>query len=313
MLFRIENTSGDNIRSSYDPEDYSFPVVVKADIDQVIASMIRSEVNGAADREILSYSKSLAACILKYNKYADNELHIFEEGLSLDSILYEDSKRLSRDPYQISGRVYCGSERPYFEDSGEITLRDFVIDISDNELLDSYLRMYTGTGRKLMASPEKDSEVVVMNPNNDLVIEQYAEAVYTLYALQYRYRFLQNPSAHYELISKIVRLHDGRFACCEDDERRGIIDIINYLACCWNYEYSISQGIYEYFRASENFLPAYNPVYEFDSIVNEDFDEAYRNSDYNGNIVSELCWRICYRTINGYYLRGEYFDDEDLI
>ena len=213
MLFRIENVNDvdANLRT-YCPEDFLCVSVDKAVIDEFIASMIRQEINGAKNRSIWSYSKSLAACILKYNKNADNELHIFDEGINLDSILYVDSDgKLQRDFYSLRERLYWGHKRPFFADGGKITLRNFVIDVSDNDLVDEYLRLYTGKGRKKIASPEKDSEVAVMNPSNDLTIIQYLSTVYTLYALQYRYRFLCCDNARINLIRKIQRLDDFRF------------------------------------------------------------------------------------------------------
>ena len=313
MLFRIENVNDvdANLRT-YCPEDFLCVSVDKAVIDEFIASMIRQEINGAKNRSIWSYSKSLAACILKYNKNADNELHIFDEGINLDSILYVDSDgKLQRDFYSLRERLYWGHKRPFFADGGKITLRNFVIDVSDNDLVDEYLRLYTGKGRKKIASPEKDSEVAVMNPSNDLTIIQYLSTVYTLYALQYRYRFLCCDNARINLIRKIQRLDDFRFFGCEDDERFGLMRLVNYLADDWQYEYRISRGIYEYFKQSENFSFYYDSLHEFDAIISENFDEAYHNSDYNDNIISELCWRVCYRTISGQYAYDYYDPDED--
>lgn len=316
MLFRIENVNDidANLRP-YCPDDFLCKSVDKAEFDEFIASIIRQEINGAKHRSIWSYSKSLAACILKYNKNADNELHIFNEGINLDSILYVNSNgTLQRASYSLRERLYWGYERPFFADGGEIILKNFVIDVSDNELVDKYLRLFTGKGKKKIASPEKDSEVAVMNPSNDLTIMQYLSTVYTLYALQYRYKFLCCDNARINLISKIQRLHDFRFDGCED-ERYGLVLLVEYLATHWRYEYSISRGIYEYFKQSENLSFYYNSLHEFAAIISEDFDEAYYNSDYNDNVISELCWQVCYRTINGQYVY-DYYDhceDSDLL
>lgn len=77
MLFRIEDISGfgANLRT-YNVEDFSKPIIEKTQIDNYIANLIRDEINGAQGRKILSYSKSLATCLLKYNNFTDNELHI---------------------------------------------------------------------------------------------------------------------------------------------------------------------------------------------------------------------------------------------
>ena len=66
-----------------------------------------------------------------------------------------------------------------------IYLCRFSIDVSNNQLVNNYLIRHTGTGKKLLSSPEKDSEVVVMNPLHDYIISSdgYLSSVYILYAL----------------------------------------------------------------------------------------------------------------------------------
>ena len=77
MLFRIEDVNGYNpVQRSYDQSDYSFIPIDKDEFDKTIATMIREEINGAKNRTLHSYSKSIATCILKYNEFTDNELHI---------------------------------------------------------------------------------------------------------------------------------------------------------------------------------------------------------------------------------------------
>lgn len=77
ICFRIEdgaNCSG--ILRNYKIKDEDLPVINKNDVEDYIAEEIRKQVNGSKDRKLLSYSKSLGVCLLKYNDYVDNELHI---------------------------------------------------------------------------------------------------------------------------------------------------------------------------------------------------------------------------------------------
>ena len=67
-LSRIENTTEETI------------IIRKSEFDKCVAKLIRDEINGSKHRCILSYSKSLATCLLKYNKYTDNELHICQDA-----------------------------------------------------------------------------------------------------------------------------------------------------------------------------------------------------------------------------------------
>jgi len=52
-------------------------------------------------------------------------------------------------------------------------LLNFIIDVSDNNLFDAYLQKITGTGRKIVASPEKDKEVLFVQSPEDIVISEY--------------------------------------------------------------------------------------------------------------------------------------------
>lgn len=65
MLFRIEDVSGfePNYRE-YEPENYNYIQVDKEDIDSYIATEIRKQINCSNEREVLSYSKSLAMLII---------------------------------------------------------------------------------------------------------------------------------------------------------------------------------------------------------------------------------------------------------
>lgn len=298
MLFRIEDISGfnPNLRI-YDVDESTKPLVDKTRIDEYIALKIREEVNGAKSRELLSYSKSLATCILKYNKYTDNELHICIINDIKDYILYISPDGNEKwKPYFIGNRI---NGEPLFQKNGKIQLLNFIIDVSNNDLLDNYLRCYTGSGKKVLASPEKDNEVVVMNPSSDLVINQYMDAVYILYALQLKYRFLCDIKIQRTLIDELSNMDEFRFEYCPH-ERMAFIHLILYLSAKWKYEYQISQKIYDYADSEEHLSICYDPILQFHDIMENDFEESYDFSTYNQNVISDLFWKYC-----GIYLKDQ--------
>lgn len=293
MLFRIEDISGfDPKLRTYDVDEFTTPSVDKEQVDKYIALKIREEINGSKSRELLSYSKSLATCILKYNKYTDNELHICIINGWKDYISYispNDNERWKL--YSIQDRL---NEKPLFNKRGQIQLLNFIIDVSNNTLVDEYLKYYTNIGKKILASPEKDSEVVVMNPPNDLIINQYMDAVYILYALQLRYRFLSNVNVQKALILELINMEAFRFEYCPH-ERVAFINLILYLSANWQYEYQISQKIYGYLEKEEHLSINYDPILQFHGIMKDDFEESYNLSTYNGNVLSDLFWKHCGR------------------
>lgn len=291
MLFRIEDISGfnPNLRI-YNVDESAKPLVDKTRIDEYIALKIREEVNGAKSRELLSYSKSLATCILKYNKYTDNELHISIINGFMNYISYISPDGNEKWKYYFIEDRIIG--KPLFQKNGKIQLLNFIIDVSNNDLVDNYLKCYTGSGKKVLASPEKDNEVVVMNPSSDLVINQYMDAVYILYALQLKYRFLCNIKIQSSLISELSNMDESRFEYCPY-ERMAFMYLILYLSAKWNYEYQISQKIYVYADNEEHMSICYDPILQFHDIMEDDFEESYDLSAYNKNVISDLFWKYC--------------------
>lgn len=291
MLFRIEDISGFGaLLRTYDADEFSTDLVSKAQIDEHIASKIRKEVNGAKSRSLLSYSKSLATCILKYNKYTDNELHICITNGLRDYILYISPRGNKRcKHYSIQDRI---DGEPLFNGNGKIQLVSFIIDISDNSLIDEYLKRYAKVGKKALASPEKDSEVVVMNPPNDLIINQYIDAVYILYALQLKYHFLCDEQIRAALIKELYTMDEFRFLSCPY-ERIAFVNLISYLSSNWQYEHEISKGIYDYSQAEEHISAYYDPILQFHGIMQGTFEDSYNLGSYNENVLSDLFWRYC--------------------
>lgn len=68
-----------------------------------------------------------------------------------------------------------------------------------------------------------------------------------------------------------------------------------YLSANWQYEYQISQKIYEYIEKEEHLSTYYNPILQFHGIMKDDFEESYTLSTYNENVLSDLFWKYCGR------------------
>lgn len=290
MLFRIEDISGfDPKLRIYDSCEFNAPVVEKDQIDEFISMKIRAEINNSHERDLLSYSKSLATCLLKYNKFTDNELHIYI-NYGYNYIKYLScSDKLKVKNYSIEDRLYG---EPIFNKSGDIELLNFIIDVSNNVLLNQYLKKYQKTEKKRYASPEKDHEVVVMMPSNDLVITDYISAVYILYALQLKYRFLNHRNIRDVLIWELENME---FTSDETDssEKIAFIELVNYLADYYEKEYELSQFILQESQKTEHLSVAFDPILQFDDIIKNDFWDSYYLRTYNPNKVSDLFWDLC--------------------
>lgn len=296
MLFRIEDISGDAIKNN---TDCAYEVELnKKEVDAYIANEIRRGINGANNSVVTSYSKSLATCILKYNKFNDNELHIGWDYW-LNSIYYISTKgNEKRKLYSITNRM---SQTPIalFKKGGKIKLKNFAIDVSNNNLVDNYLKRYTGVGKKKIASPEKDCEVIAMKPLNCLIINQYMDAVYILYALQFKYNFLCDTHIRESLICELNNMCPFYFENYPD-EKDAFITLIEYFDNNWESENKISNKIYEYFKNTDHLSSFYDSILQFHDIVFNDFDfeHLYNLSEYNDNRISELFWKYCEKHIN---------------
>lgn len=293
MLFRIEGSSGfDPKPRTYNVAEYNTPEINKNDIDNYIAQKIREEINGTQNRELLSYSKSLATCILKYNRFADNELHIYDTKCNANYINYiSPHNKFKFKSYFIQDRI---NNKPFFTGNGNIKLLHFIIDVSNNALVDEYLKKYTGKGKKFFASPEKDHEVIVMNPQCDMVIHEYMPSVYILYALQLTYNFLNNKHILFSLLNDLKNMNNAEFMFCPN-ERQALICLVLYLSNKWEQEYQISKNIYNYSDADTKIPTYYDPLWQFhDIITDKDFNLSLFLSTYNRNVVSDLFWKYCY-------------------
>ena len=296
MLFRIEDVAGfsPNLRSYGSAPEIRLE---KGRVDAYIAEKIRDQVNGAEKRDALSYSQSLAVCLLKYNRFTDNELHFFganpEVKQIMDYVFYRTRKGNFREKrYSLAERV---SGAPLFRGDGIIFLRGFLVDAADNRLLDAYLNRYAGAGRKAYASPEKDREVIALNPPGGWVIREHMDAVYTLYALQLRYGFLKQPEWAGALAGEVRAMDPFRFAAAPG-EQEAAAQLICYLSRFWSREERISRRIYSDQTRQEHLSMCFDPILQFDAILNEPFEEAYGLCcQYNLQALSWLFWDFCAR------------------
>lgn len=232
----------------------------------------------------MSYSKSLAVCLLKYNDKRTGELHILDEDYNIDTIYYTNSKRgiVKAKWYNIEERSL---DNPIFKKNTDIYLEDFMIDISiERRILDKYIEKYTNKSTKKMISPQKDQEVIVMNPRNDLVVpERSMDSIYVLYALQKRYHFLKDKKIRKDLKHKIKEN-------VQKEEREVFYKLISYLGEEWKKEEQNSKKIYDYEQRITHWLKG-DPFLEFDSISREEFEYAYNHRVYEEK--SQLFWDSC--------------------
>lgn len=289
MLFRIEDSENPyGFHREYSIPIEKLPIVKVDELEGYLAEEIRKEVNNANNRKLLSYSKSLGVCLLKYNKYTDNELHINKLDIH-DFVYYYDVKAgtYECEPYSLA---YGLDNIKFKHKKKEILLLNFKIDVSDNKLLDAYLRKITGMGRRKVASPEKDKEVLLMQSPEDMVISEYSDSVYLLYALFLKYGMEE--SIYTNLINKINILEDFRFEFCGEVERYALIEIVNYLYFNGKYEMEMSHSIFQDSQRAEYLPIYYDPILQLHEIQNESFEESYMLGDYNGNVVSDWIWHF---------------------
>lgn len=295
VYFRIEDkASNTGVCREYQIQYEKLPIVNKQDIEYYIADEIRKEVNGSQNRRLLSYSKSLGVCLLKYNEHVDNELHI----CCVDNYCYENSIHYITSKEIFKYKYYSLrdglSNNKLFKGEGEIKLCNFVIDVANNDILNKYLMKYTNVGLKQYASPEKDSEVVMMQAKNDVVIEQYMDSIYILYALQLKYHFLRSQTVVENLIKEVRRLENFRFDGCEQ-ERDAIIFLIQYLYCNRECEIEANQKIFNYVEKKEHLSSYYDSILQYHGVMHDDFENSYYLSDYNDNVISSIFWEYCRR------------------
>lgn len=299
MLFRIENCGNISGKRRDCQLPKPPPIIPFSELQHWLAVEIRKAVNGANNRRLLSYSKSLGVCLLKYNRFADNALHLNRQdaqGYAVYSVL-EKHPEVSCARFDLEHGLYDfeGNDLRKAWDK-DVLLSQFQADISDNDLLDAYLRRMTGGGRKLYASPQKDHEVLRLQSPEDcaaqsqehFMVHTYLYAVYLLYGLFWKYGM--DEQLHYRLCRDIMQLDKFHFTYCGEEERSGLLHIIFYLYSEGNRERAMAARTFAACMAQPDFCTHYSPIWQLYDIQQNPFDYALALSDYNSNVVSDCIW-----------------------
>ena len=278
MLFRIEDSENKNgIHRRYKIPEEELNEFFISDLNHIIAEEIRKEVNGSKQRNLLSYSKSLGMCLLKYNCLGSNALHINlssvpgmvqvknECGLNLESGFEKNLK--FQFPVGIKNSLK----------NKKVILINFCLDISNDKQLDSYLRKNTTKkiGLKSRSSPEKDQEVVMMQSPYDGVIKEYSFEIYLLYSLYLKYGMPHNVYKNLKKEVKYFFKNISEQSC--RTEKTPILDIIEYLYKDKGYEKMVFETAWKYYREHDETIF----LSPFDNLVNvitaESFNDIYGN------------------------------------
>ena len=287
MLFRIEDTENiAGVKRQYTLSWDDLPRMYLSQVNDYIANEVRKEVNNTNDRQLLSYSKSLGVCLFKYNYYTDNELHI-SHTMPNDVYYYDCQKQMLKNCYYDIYQRDFGTKH---KRNPQIILCNFSLDISDNVQLDYYLTQITGISKKKFASPEKDKEVVLMQEPNDLVISEYISSVYLLYALFYKYGI--PPYVLKRLDNMITTLDNDRFRFCPESERQALLAVVKYLYNNGNREREFADKIILQGKDEARLSTYYDPNIQFYDIQDTTFEDSYKLSDYNHDIISSKIWGI---------------------
>ncbi len=301
MLFRIENNQengGDGKIRNYKLSQSELPEMKMNDMEKYIAEEIRKEINGSSDRNLLSYSKSLGVCLMKYNPFSINELHI----------------KTDNDNYTDNCITYCFDKKDSIEDTAylnfdlgliglpkennkTVIIKNIERDVSNNKSVNNYLKMITGVGLKKLASPEKDCEVLIMQSPNDLIISNYLHSIYLLYGLVLRYGM--KDKIFHNLFDKIYFLEEYRFEYYPE-ERSAILHILNYF-----YEQTVIKGILD--SSEKKLFPFYVdvPIIQVFKIqdkknsFNAIYNDYYDDSDVVSQIILDCYGNVYYRQRRG--------------
>ena len=192
--FRIEDSSGIKGKYRVYRSNYQeLPNISSDEVDKYIAEEVREAVNGSPSRTALCYSKSLAVCLLKYNKQnlsSDNKLHVCKyKRKNCNCVFFRKLK--NNDNPDIRRKL---KRKKYYIDSNDelyikcknIKLCNYILELNNNAELNKYLKKHSpnGKGLKSRASPQKDEEILIMQIDNvviDRVIEE--EKVWIAYLL----------------------------------------------------------------------------------------------------------------------------------
>ena len=275
--FRIEDEHGvsPNLRK-YAPDSSAGFEVNANNADKLIAEEIRDQVNGSGNRSIFSFSKSLGACLFKYNYYGDNPLYIIpcELGSYIDFAVGKyHPDFIRRMPYNINNLNY--PLKKHFKNK-EIFIKNYVIEVDNNNLLNLYFKNYTDVGKYLRAVPEKDCEVVIRHVESYFTIQDYISEIYLIYALQYKFNFLNRPNV-FSCLYDLFCNHTENI-----NEHHAFYMLTWYLKHNWQYEQIISKKILDETKANPRIIAYYDTYFLACDIMNadsrEDIEMAYENS-----------------------------------
>lgn len=235
MFFRIEDNNGFNPKlREYNKDSFESPFIKSSDADKYIAEEIRKEVNGANERSLFSCTRSLGVALFKYDYYADNFI-IIEYDLEDEVRLEVKDTRIERSCYYDILDLNYPLKHLY--PNKKIKIFNFSIAVDNDKYLNRYLKAYTGIGKKKFAAVEKDSEVIIKHMNDDIKVSQHIDALYILYALQWRTNFLKCYYSREYLKNVYDKLE------IDKSEREAFYKITSYLYCELENEKKMSQRI----------------------------------------------------------------------
>lgn len=276
-------------RMNYETNTSALTLIEKTQVNNFIANEIRLQVNGSQQRSIFSVSKSLGIVLFKYNKIGDNPLHIIP-------INYLDQLEVSISPNDTHFLIPYGIQNTAQLSKGinqsNFYLHNYVIDVSNDNALNQYLHTYTPVGKYPYAACEKDKEVLMRHITPDFTIsdEIYIDAVYLIYALNYRYGFLQNLIV-FNCIINLFQYHT------QDNVNAyyGFYTIINHLICNQDFEkYASTPIILEKQNEGRFVCDMYYVALEIlDTALEDSLYMAYDTSvSYcNYNLLNDI-WKI---------------------
>lgn len=296
VCFHIEDAFEQRI--DYMANTSSCPLIHKTQVDSFIANEIRLQVNGDQQRSIFSASKSLGVVLFKYNKIGDNPLHIIPiDYLNNLEITLGPNDTHYFIPYDIKNTSYqiirsINQENFY--------LHNYAIDVSDNCTLNQYLHTYTPVGKHPYAACEKDNEVLIRHITTNFTFsdELHINAVYLIYALNHRYRFLHNSTVFKDILD-----------CCQiytpnnDGACHGFNLILNYLVNNHVFELNASNPLILEKQKEERLVcdMYYIALEILDTTLEDNLDIAYYNSYYycSYSFLNDI-WKIFWKWKKGY-------------
>lgn len=171
--------------------------------------------------------------------------------------------------YDISNLTY---PIRYTFKGDKIILKNYVIEVDNNRLVNEYLKNYTQKGKKKMASCEKDKEIIIRHIETDYIISKQLsiDAVYLIYALQYKTKFLNWGSVTEELI-KIFEEE------VEEDEYNALRNLVLYLKYYWQYEEQISKIVIREKQQDFRIVIGYDSYFLALDIMDGELQYAYDN------------------------------------